>query len=727
MSGHGLAPDDLKRQYSTEIKNANTFKTHGVSEQAALDYLETPEGEKFLRFLKEANPAAANDTITARALDQLTSGRDLPRIEVINEPLVKIVPAGLQDKSLAYSPFLAKESEFNDELAKGHNLNDRFGLPVKSEAPVYDVYRINPKGPTEVFVSEVAPTSELNGQIKRAGGATQYLVPNRSLFDEAVRTTNIGNNLALHNERVVGKGLGVTIAPLTESAAARGLRPGAGTAAKGLGVVGVAATAYDIADTARDVGRLSAQGNATAAEDRITRFAAQNLGGWAGAAAGFGAGAAAGVESGPGLLVTGAVGGVIGAVAGDEVAGWIRDYKINHQDDRQGNTWTFDPDQPGRGWSRTDGNLFDRALGRSRTLTAEPALANELTCKASSRSIELALEASPQNRDPYRLPVEAADVTRRQPFETSRTWTRNPESGHWRQEITELVGGRIPLTRHEPASADQAVALEQRSKAIIAQNAQQTPAAMAAQFQAAYEHNGWSRYGPMPEAASNALRHPGRIVGSDGDLYERNAQGQWTHDGMLWDSKANGSLRHELETTYQAQQGQRQRVTTLEPVVVRPDPELTQGQSAPASRTASPLRPNAPDQSDRALLEKLSIQVRNLDQQVGKGWDENSERMSASALVMAKRMGFTENDNPQLTFNRPTEKHAAGEILHLSRPHASADPVADRIHMPTAEALSKPVEERFQQVQDIAQQQERDRQQAQARGPDDQSRSGLAR
>ena len=44
-------------------------------------------------------------------------------------------------------------------------------LPLKSEAPLYDVYRIMPKGTVNVFVSQVAPTQELGGLVRRKGGA----------------------------------------------------------------------------------------------------------------------------------------------------------------------------------------------------------------------------------------------------------------------------------------------------------------------------------------------------------------------------------------------------------------------------------------------------------------------------------------------------------------------------------------------------------------------------
>ncbi len=96
---------------------------------------------------------------------------------------------------------------------------------------------------------------------------------------------------------------------------------------------------------------------------------------------------------------------------------------------------------------------------------------------------------------------------------------------------------------------------------------------------------------------------------------------------------------------------------------------------------------------------------------------------------MAKQMGFTEKDDLHLAFNRGTEKYAAGELLHLARtgPNSSVDPAANRTSMPTAEALSAPVEERYQQMQAIAQQQELAQQEALARAPDEPSRGGPTR
>lgn len=400
-----------------------------------------------------------------------------------------------------------------------------------------------------------------------------------------------------------------------ERAAARGLRPG--IAMKGLGIAGAAATAYDIGDTAHDVSRLSSQGNATAAQARIERFAVQNAAGWGGAVAGMGAGALAGVETGPGLLVTGAIGGIVGAVAGDKVADWLNERKINRQDDGRGNTWTFDPHHPDRGWTRTEGSLIDRLQGESRTLTADAALSDRLTRQASNTSIELALGSPPQSRDPYMLPAAAGDTRSLQRSD----WMRDPKTGAWQREVVDqFLEHGIKISHSETANPQRAAQLERQSQAIVEGNAARTPAAMAAQYQAAYERNGWSRHGAVPAVVTDAQNHPGRVVGSDGNLYERDARGQWTHDGMLWDSRADGNLLRELEATYSAQQkGREASITTLEPVTVRPDASLT-GQSrgvAPAGKDGRPASTDPERARFFPMVESLGLAALDTPRKVG--------------------------------------------------------------------------------------------------------------
>ncbi|QDH70352.1 XVIPCD domain-containing protein [Marilutibacter alkalisoli] len=377
-----------------------------------------------------------------------------------------------------------------------------------------------------------------------------------------------------------GVAIGETALAAEAAATRQGLRPGTGM--KALGAAGVIVSIYDAADTVHGMSQLRGQGNNTAAQSRIERFAVQNVTGWGGAAAGMAGGAAAGVTSGPGLLVTGAIGGIVGAVAGDKVADWLDERKINRQQDPEGRTWTFDPKHPEKGWTHQERTIDaeamryhtrDSTLYKTRTLTADPALSDRLDYQASSTSVELALGAPPRSRDPYTL--QAGDQDARSAREAA--WTRDPDTQQWSREVSRLVDYRINSavykTERVEASPERAAELEAASQAIIAQNAAQTPAAMAATFQQIHEQNGWAQHGSVPDAVTQALQNPGRVVGSNGRLYQRDAEGQWTHDGLLWDSQAKGNLRQELEATYQQQQAEA-RIPTLDTVRVTASPAI---------------------------------------------------------------------------------------------------------------------------------------------------------
>ena len=225
----GLTSDDLRQQHRAEIAASESFKTQGVTSQAAKDYLDTPNGQIYTQRLVEADPRSSLLEIRNRAINQIISGRELPRMEINSDPLVKIVPSG--SKVSPYSPFFAKQSAFEDALSQGHNISDRFGLPIQSEAARYDVYQIQPKAPTEVFVSHVAPTSELGGLVTKPGGAEQYLVPHRGLYTEPTYLKSLDNSLAVQAERSASAGLSSS------------------AASKGLGALGAAAVIYDASTT----------------------------------------------------------------------------------------------------------------------------------------------------------------------------------------------------------------------------------------------------------------------------------------------------------------------------------------------------------------------------------------------------------------------------------------------------------------------------------------------
>ena len=301
MSDSDLTPDELKQQFDKKtVQEALSFKTQGVSRQAALDYLETPEGKLYRQKVMDAAPDTPLSKLNDRAISQITSGRELPRMETLNEPLVKIVPKGAEPTP--YSPYWAKEADLDAAVKEGKNLSQHFALPVNSESKQYDVYKITPKAPTEVFVNTVAPTSELGGQVTKPGGATQYLTPNRKLYEPAELVKTVDNRLylPLHN------------APTShvEGPKVHGMH----AAVRGAGVAGVVYGAYDgkqQIDAAIDTARSTREQWVRGAEEAANVGARSVV---TGAAATVGAvpGAAAGALTSP---VTGPVGPVVGGLA----------------------------------------------------------------------------------------------------------------------------------------------------------------------------------------------------------------------------------------------------------------------------------------------------------------------------------------------------------------------------------------------------------------------------
>ena len=180
--------DALRAVHAREINDLSTFRTAGLPREAIDSYLDSGPGQQFLRELRAADPA---ETVYARAVEQLASGSTLPDLQAMSAALVKIVPHG-QNVS-PYSPYFTTSAQLQLVAGQCASLADCFGLPLKSEAPLYDVYQILPMGTVNVFVSQVAPTEELGGLVRRRGGAQQYLLPNRNLWSVPVLIGTIKN------------------------------------------------------------------------------------------------------------------------------------------------------------------------------------------------------------------------------------------------------------------------------------------------------------------------------------------------------------------------------------------------------------------------------------------------------------------------------------------------------------------------------------------------------
>jgi hypothetical protein len=315
-----------------------------------------------------------------------------------------------------------------------------------------------------------------------------------------------------------------------------------------LGVAGLALEIYDGADSLRMAQRLRGEGNATAAESELVHFGARSVGGWAGAGIGVATGAVLGVETGPGLLVTGAIGGVAGVFAGDKFAEWTDNRRIYNQE-LGSDTWTYDPDNPALGWRRrapidSSDDGIDNA--RRGDLRASPATENQLNYQATSVSVELVLGGPPAQRNPFSLPAEAGDP----PSSQSTNWERDPETGKWQREVYGAFVERGMTPRHtETADPERAARLDRQAAAIVVENAANSPASIAARYEDTYIRNGWAAHGEMPAAVRNARTDIDTLIASDGERYERQANGRWVSDGMLLDTTANRRLHDELEAT----------------------------------------------------------------------------------------------------------------------------------------------------------------------------------
>lgn len=320
-------------------------------------------------------------------------------------------------------------------------------------------------------------------------------------------------------------------------------------AASKLGVIGLALDAYDGVDTARTVGRLRSEGNNTAADSQLVHFGSRTVGGWAGAGIGMVMGAAAGVESGPGLLLTGAAGGVAGAFLGEKFAAHLDNKKIYNQRDASGGMWNFDPEQPDRGWRRsaqldhTDDGIKNAHTG---TLRASPAMANELNYKATNKSAELILGSPPPQRDPFSQPASQRDT----PSSRISNWERDPQSREWTRTVYgPFVERGMTPTSVEAATPERAAQLDQAAAQTVLANAANSPASIAAKYEDAYIQNGWARHGPLPPTVLGARTNIDKLVASDENRYQRQADGRWVSEGNIYNSIASGRLYEELEAT----------------------------------------------------------------------------------------------------------------------------------------------------------------------------------
>ena len=147
----------------------------------------------------------------------------------------------------------------------------------------------------------------------------------------------------------------------------------------------------------------------------------------------------------------------------------------------------------------------------------------------------------------------------------------------------------------------------------------------------------------------------------------------------------------------------------------------------PLEKTESRFTPVRDGHPDHALYSQIVAQVKEQDRATGRSWDQVSERLSASLLVLAKENGLSRVDH--VVFSTRTDRVAAGENVFVVQGRLD-DPAHVRAHMKTDAAVQTPEAASFDRVEAINDRsaQQASALQAQQQAQDEQARSvGMGR
>jgi len=143
-------------------------------------------------------------------------------------------------------------------------------------------------------------------------------------------------------------------------------------------------------------------------------------------------------------------------------------------------------------------------------------------------------------------------------------------------------------------------------------------------------------------------------------------------------------------------------VTVSDEPTIAPSPEPAAPTPAPDEASA-PNRalqdPTQPGHPDHALYQQIREGVEALDAKHGRSFDEVSERMTASLLVLAKDNDLDRVDH--VLVSNATREHPAGHMLFVVQGEPS-NPAHQRAAMPTEMAAQTSVEESLQQFDSVS-------------------------
>lgn len=509
-------------------------------------------------------------------------------------------------------------------------------------------------------------------------------------------------------------------APSAERAYQAAAEQAWGVASRTLGAAGVAATVYEAGETVHRTADLLHQGNVTGAQSGLLHLGGRTLGMVAGAEA-FGAlGTAAGVESGPGMIVTGAIGGVAGAFGGKMLMDAVDQYRIYHQRDPQGLPWRYDPEHPEQRWVS---DLPPLPGGAPRPV-ADEALQNRLDYQASSKLAELRMATPGELADPYRQPAGPNDPDRVH----ASDWTHDAQSHAWTRSVITDVVGRVPVHGTETASPERAAELNRAAEQTVQHNRANSPQGIAATYLAMYEQRGWATVGPVPEAVTANLRDSDRtVMASNGHTYTRDDVGQWSTPGLIYGrNMAEGAVRDELELTRRLERAAPSVQSNLEKSEAAP----SHGSGAKPLVPAIPARLDDPAHPDHAFFQQTRGHVHALDRSLGRTPDGHSDQIASMLTVQARAEGLYRIDRIALSDDGSklwAKQVEPGPQLAIFDRHTNVPTASANMPMEQSGAQWPQAMQQFEQVQQESQARSQGFAQAQDQSPQQAQGMGMGR
>lgn len=110
-----------------------------------------------------------------------------------------------------------------------------------------------------------------------------------------------------------------------------------------------------------------------------------------------------------------------------------------------------------------------------------------------------------------------------------------------------------------------------------------------------------------------------------------------------------------------------------------------------------------PGHADYPLYQQIRGHITALDAKLGREFDETSERLTASLVVLARENKLEQADH--VVLSAATEASAAGQRIFVVQGNLN-DPAHQRASMATELAVQTPVQESLQQLATVSQEQQ---------------------